>query len=233
MNPIKGMVKMNATRRLRTDPRKEKTRLHLIEVAERLFGEQGVQGVSLRQIASAAGSANVSVVSYHFTNKQGLLRAIFEQRQAVLEIARGHLLADVRRESKDADTSALVRALYEPLIQLRDSRGRRSYAAFVAGLLRLNQFGIRLDQAPSLAPVSEEIAVLLRSSLLVSAAVALRRQRMATLFVCDAIVLVDSARTVFPSDEDDRFMTDDILNMAAAALRVRPPDELGPPGGLG
>ena len=45
--------------------------------AERLFALHGIDGVSLRQIAAEAGSANNSAVHYHFGSKTGLIAAIF------------------------------------------------------------------------------------------------------------------------------------------------------------
>lgn len=55
------------------------TRRLLIETAERLFAEHGINGVS-REIRLAAGQSNTSAVTYHFGSKTGLLRAILEYR---------------------------------------------------------------------------------------------------------------------------------------------------------
>ncbi|MET0908751.1 MAG: helix-turn-helix domain-containing protein, partial [Ilumatobacteraceae bacterium] len=52
----------------------------IVEVAERLFALHGIDGVSLRQIAAAAGTANNSAVNYHFGSKDGLITAIFQYR---------------------------------------------------------------------------------------------------------------------------------------------------------
>ena len=59
--------------------------LRLVLAAERLFALHGIDGVSLRQIASEAGSANNSAVHYHFGSKEGLIGAIFR-----LSVAAGH-----------------------------------------------------------------------------------------------------------------------------------------------
>jgi len=56
------------------------TALQLLLTAERLFAEHGFAGVSLRQIATEAGSANNSAVVYHFGSKEGLVGAIFAYR---------------------------------------------------------------------------------------------------------------------------------------------------------
>lgn len=67
------------------------TRARIIDVAERLFAEQGYNGVSLRTITAAAG-ANMAAVHYYFRNKEGLLRAIFEQRVGGMNAERRALL---------------------------------------------------------------------------------------------------------------------------------------------
>jgi AcrR family transcriptional regulator len=54
--------------------------LRLVVAAERLFAQHGIDGVSLRQIATEAGSGNNSAVHYHFGSKQGLIAAIFRHR---------------------------------------------------------------------------------------------------------------------------------------------------------
>ena len=56
------------------------TKESLILAAERLFGNHGVDGVSLRQIVAEAGAANNSAVQYHFGSKDGLVQAILEYR---------------------------------------------------------------------------------------------------------------------------------------------------------
>ena len=52
----------------------------IVLVAERLFAERGIDGVSLRQIGAAAGNGNNSAVQYHFGSKDNLIQAIFEYR---------------------------------------------------------------------------------------------------------------------------------------------------------
>src|SRR3546814_113664 len=52
----------------------------IVRAAERLFGEDGVSLVSLRQIAIAANQVNNFAVQYHFGDKDGLIQAIFQRR---------------------------------------------------------------------------------------------------------------------------------------------------------
>jgi len=55
------------------------TRLRILDAAEHLFAENGVDGTSLRSIMAAAG-VSISQINYHFGTKEALLRAIFERR---------------------------------------------------------------------------------------------------------------------------------------------------------
>jgi AcrR family transcriptional regulator len=48
-----------------------KTRDLILDVAENLFAERGFHGVSVREVADAAG-VRQSLVHYHFSNKETL-----------------------------------------------------------------------------------------------------------------------------------------------------------------
>ncbi|RNI27950.1 TetR/AcrR family transcriptional regulator [Rufibacter immobilis] len=60
---------------------KEKTdkKEHLLEVAERVFGELGYEGASTRVLAQEAG-VNMAMLNYYFGSKDGLLKAVVERR---------------------------------------------------------------------------------------------------------------------------------------------------------
>ncbi|RYZ95779.1 MAG: TetR/AcrR family transcriptional regulator, partial [Proteobacteria bacterium] len=52
----------------------EDTGERLINAAKAVFAEKGFAGSTVKQIADLAG-VNVSLISYHFNGKDGLLRA--------------------------------------------------------------------------------------------------------------------------------------------------------------
>ena len=63
----------------------------LIETAERLFAERGVNAVSLREIGAEAGQRNTGAVRYHFGTKEALVNAVFEHRMTPInEPSAGH-----------------------------------------------------------------------------------------------------------------------------------------------
>ena len=87
-----------------SDP--ENTRDRILDLAEDMFAEAGIDKVSLRSVTAAAG-VNVSAIHYHFGSKDELLRAIFIRRlsgsleEQTARLARfvpsGKIETDVRR----------------------------------------------------------------------------------------------------------------------------------------
>jgi AcrR family transcriptional regulator len=67
------------------------TRESLLDAAESLFSEHGIQAASLRAITQQAG-ANLAAVHYHFGSKEGLVRAVFQRRLKPLNEERLRLL---------------------------------------------------------------------------------------------------------------------------------------------
>lgn len=55
------------------------TKTKILDSAERLFGENGIEGASLRAITSAAG-ANLGSIHYYFGSKMNLIREVFQRR---------------------------------------------------------------------------------------------------------------------------------------------------------
>ncbi|NKB48670.1 MAG: TetR family transcriptional regulator [Alphaproteobacteria bacterium] len=70
------------------DPRGISTRARILDSAEYLFSEHGVNGASLRTIVAHAG-VNTAAINYHFGSKKGLLEAVFARR--ILPIAEERL----------------------------------------------------------------------------------------------------------------------------------------------
>lgn len=62
-------------------------RQRLLETAARLFGDQGFEAVSTRQLAKEA-KVNIAMISYYFGSKEDLLKAIFVQK---IPLMRSHL----------------------------------------------------------------------------------------------------------------------------------------------
>lgn len=76
------------------------TKSKLLEAAEELFARKGLTGVSIRELAQAAG-ANSALISYHFGGKEGLYEAVLEKQFSpianILETGKGQRLTPAER----------------------------------------------------------------------------------------------------------------------------------------
>lgn len=110
----------------------ESTRTMLMEVAERLFATRGIQAVTLREIQEAAEQANTSVIRYHFGSRDNLIRALIAYRQNKLGPVRRELLAQIRRDGREADPRAIVWLVVRPMAD--SVRAGEMYVPFLARL---------------------------------------------------------------------------------------------------
>lgn len=101
----------------------DKTRIRIIASAEALFADNGYEGTSLRGIMAHAG-VSISLISYHFGNKEGLLRAIFESKAEPLNKQRLQWIQGAVSAQPVPDLEELLRGYFLP--SFRDSlKGRR------------------------------------------------------------------------------------------------------------
>src|SRR6185436_7708477 len=91
------------------------TREALLDAAEKLFSEHGIQASSLRMITQQAG-ANLAAVHYHFGSKEGLVRAVFSRRLRPLAEERFRLLEASDLAGKEA-IEQVIDAFVSPLIR--------------------------------------------------------------------------------------------------------------------
>jgi AcrR family transcriptional regulator len=110
------------------------TRTRILEAAERLYAERGVDGVSLREITEAAGQRNNAAVHYHFGGRDELVRALFERRYAQLEARRAEMLADLDAAGRGDDIPSLVRVLVAPFAEAGERGDEGTWVRFVARL---------------------------------------------------------------------------------------------------
>ncbi|HZP43708.1 MAG TPA: TetR family transcriptional regulator [Candidatus Binatia bacterium] len=68
-----------ATRALAARPEPTSTRDAILDAAEREFAARGFSGVSMRQIATAAGLKNQASLYHHFRDKQALYAAVLRR----------------------------------------------------------------------------------------------------------------------------------------------------------
>lgn len=115
------------------DPRGEATRNAILEVAVRLFAEQGVLAVSNRQIGAAAGRGNTSVVGYYFATKSDLVRAVMRRFMQRVSLGRELRIAQL---GETPDLRDWVGCLVYPYTELLDAEGPPTWhARFIAQVL--------------------------------------------------------------------------------------------------
>jgi len=100
-----------------TPTQPSQTRDALLDAAEALFVEHGLEGASLRAITQRAG-ANLAAVNYHFGSKEGLVRAVFHRRLGPLQAERLRLLDE--EEALDGGTlEGVLRAFIGPALRMK------------------------------------------------------------------------------------------------------------------
>lgn len=77
----------------RTKEQAAETRQELLSAAEALFLDKGYENTTLDEIAATAGASR-GAVHWHFTNKQGILRALSDQAQLPLSELAAAMTAD-------------------------------------------------------------------------------------------------------------------------------------------
>lgn len=134
--------------------RSEATRAKLVAIAERLFAERGIEGVSLNDINREAGQRNKNATHYHFGSKQGLLQAILDKHEPGISARQAAMVAALEAEGA-VSLRNLARAMVRPLAaKLTDADGGRYYLRFMAQLvvahtlaaLRLRESALRVNR---------------------------------------------------------------------------------------
>lgn len=104
---------------MKTDPRVDpiKIKERILDVAERLFAENGIKETSVRAITTAA-DAHLAAVNYHFGSKEGLTRAVIARRVDPLNQERLHLLNTYEADATGAPVplESILHAFFAPSI---------------------------------------------------------------------------------------------------------------------
>ena len=136
------------------------TRLALMRAAEQLFAQQGVDRVSLREIAIAAGQRNVSAATYHFGSKRELIEAILERHSLPVQDSWGPALE--QDPEHRLGLHELLELLVRPMVaKIDDPDGGRCYLELSAELVASRSFpmmGMRVATTPGTQEMAKRIA---------------------------------------------------------------------------
>jgi AcrR family transcriptional regulator len=114
------------------------SRTKMIIVAEALFAKEGIDGVSLRQVAAMAGQKNHHAVQYHFGTRQGLVQAIFDYRMEQMDRHRLDMLDTASAEGRLEDQRTIADIIFKPQLSVIKDLGDTSYANFLCQYLLRN-----------------------------------------------------------------------------------------------
>ena len=124
------------------DKRTALTRRKIVETAEALIAQHGIQAVSSRMISRACGMRNNVVVQYHFGTMEDLYLEITRSRMEYLDQVRLKMMAE---EGWPTDGAARVshamKLICLPHLELGDDEGGYPYAMFLTYYLPLYQPG--------------------------------------------------------------------------------------------
>jgi AcrR family transcriptional regulator len=193
----------------------ESTRRRLIEAAIHLFAEHGVEGVSLRAAAEAAGARNTAAVHYHFKDREGLLAACI-----------AHIVAAIRPAGLPPPAplgdpvADLLAAAFAPLmtLALREPSWGASAQRLLARIVMGEGAGLgaAFDALTEMdaADLAARLAPLLQG---VSAAQLRLRIDLAGLLLIAAVAARPDGEAISPGQADD------LLRFCAAGLRGSSP----------
>jgi len=198
-----------------------KTRLIL--AAEKLFARGGIEGVSLREIAAAAGQGNHHAVQYHFRSREGLVQAVFDYRMRQMEDRRAEMLEAAEAAGKLDDARTIVEIIFLPQLELPDQHGNHSYANFLCQyLLRTDtaEFG---DFGSELPPNIDRALKLLRDRLaFLPDRIAQRRLITACFMFLNMLTAYSDDRPRTQDDESFEDAVKDTLGQIVVATCMRP-----------
>ncbi|GAB2455277.1 TetR/AcrR family transcriptional regulator [Comamonas humi] len=126
------------------------TRAKIVAIAERLFAEHGIDGVSLNDINLAAGQRNKNATHYHFGNKDGLLQAILDKHEPGIAARRNEIL-DALETRGTATLREVIQALAMPMTEkIEDPDGGKDFIRVDAQLLAMHTLSLQNLRATTL-----------------------------------------------------------------------------------
>jgi len=106
----------------------------ILQSAERLFSERGIDGVSLREITTDSG-VNSAALHYHFGSKIAVLERIFERRALPIAEQRERLLSALKTNRHgQAEVEDILYAFLRPALEMQDSADGDSFRLLRARL---------------------------------------------------------------------------------------------------
>jgi len=112
---------------------------HIKAVALKLFAERGVDGVTVRQIAEAAGQKNHAALTYHFGSKEALIRELIVDGARAIDVRRNAALDAASESGGPRTVLEVMQILVETSVDPDPPAWGECYNRFVVGLQLSNR----------------------------------------------------------------------------------------------
>jgi AcrR family transcriptional regulator len=207
------------------------TKARLLDVAERLFADHGIDGTSLREITKEA-KTNLAAVNYHFSSKDGLIAAVFARRLEPLSAEQSALLDAIEQRAGEqpARLEDVLRAIIQPAVIGKSSlhEGQEPFHRLMGRVFAEPGSQLQLLVKTQFEKVSQRFDRLLRRSLPQLSAEEVFWRRQFLIGALHHVLLISdkpdsyAALGLHPSFEP-RGMVEQLVDFAAAGFRVPPP----------
>ena len=200
------------------------TRSRILDGAEELFGERGLDRVSIRGITRKAG-VNLAAINYHFGSKEDLIAAVFERRVVPVNEARLAALDMVEKSAgkRIPKLEAILEAFIRPALQssLKASKGGTAFSKLFGRCLSEPSPEVEALLKRQFEPLAERMHTVLKK--------ALPHLSRSEIFWCMKftygalhhwLLTKDKFRPDWVEDVDVETQTQKLISFAAAGFRA-------------
>ena len=148
MNSRSSRAATPVTAERTTSPNESGTRQLMLETAERLFAQEGLDSVPLHRIVQDSGQRNRSALHYHFGTRPELVAHVVNMRMPVVNALRHQALDAIEAQPGGFDVRDVMLASASALAQVMDNEPwGRDYARIISQA-NFNPAACRYDLIP-------------------------------------------------------------------------------------
>ena len=200
------------------------TRSRILDEAEELFGERGLDRVSIRDITRKAG-VNLAAINYHFGSKEDLIAAVFERRVVPVNEARLAALDAVEKSAgkRIPKLEAILEAFIRPALQssLKASKGGTAFSKLFGRCLSEPSPEVEVLLKRQFEPLVERMDAALRRALPhLSRSDIYWRMKFTYGALHHWLLTKDKFRPDWVEEADVEMQTQKLISFAAAGFRA-------------
>ncbi len=200
------------------------TRSRILDGAEELFGERGLDRVSIRDITRKA-RVNLAAINYHFGSKEDLIAAVFERRVVPVNEARLAALSTVEKSAgkRIPRLEAILEAFIRPALQssLEKSKGGTAFSKLFGRCLSEPSPEVEALLKRQFEPLVERMDSALRKALPhLSRSEIFWRMKFTYGALHHWLLTKDKFRPDWVEDVDVETQTQKLISFAAAGFRA-------------